>query len=174
MSQSYIGEIRMVGFNFAPNGWALCNGQTMAISQNETLYTLIGTTYGGDGVNTFALPNMQSRIPVHQGQGAGLSPYVLGQSGGTESVILTPPQLPAHSHSLQASGAGATSTDPTGRLLAASSVPIYVDPAANPSHVVASTSVTGGTGSSQPHDNIQPTLCLNFVISLFGIFPSQS
>jgi microcystin-dependent protein len=171
MSQPFVGEIRMCGFNFAPVGWAFCNGQLMAISQNEVLFTLIGTTYGGDGQSTFALPNLQGRIPIHQGQGSGLSPYVMGQLAGSETVTLTSQQLPIHSHSLQANDAVASQASPTGGYLAQTTVPTYI-PA--PAVAAMNAGAVANSGASQPHENMMPYLCVNFIISLFGIFPTQN
>lgn len=165
MSQPYVGEIRMGGWNFAPSGWAFCDGALMAISQNATLFNLIGTTYGGDGQSTFALPDLRGRLPVHQGTG-----FVIGQSAGSESVTLTTSQIPGHSHALEASSGGATSTDPTGQTYAAASADVYVPPTSLASMNESTTS----TGGGQPHDNRMPYLCVSFVISLFGVFPSQS
>lgn len=166
MSEPYVGEIRMVGFNFAPNGWALCNGQLLAISQYDTLFNLIGTTYGGDGQQTFALPNLQGRIPFHQGNS-----FVLGQISGTETVTLLTTQLPTHTHSLAASSSGGTQSAPTGGYWAQSTLAEYSTEAA--SHSMAAT-VVGSAGGSLPHDNMPPFLVINFVISLFGIYPTQN
>ncbi|HVN01418.1 MAG TPA: tail fiber protein [Caulobacteraceae bacterium] len=182
MSSPYVGEIRMFGGNFAPAGWAFCSGQLMAISENPTLFQLIGTTYGGDGQNTFALPDLQGRLPVHQGTGPGLSPYVIGQQAGTESVTLTVNQIPSHNHNLVASTDVATLTNPSGGYFAtAPTVPpsaqaaLYVTngaPAPTTGNLTANS--VGQTGGSQPHDNVMPFLCVSFIISLFGIFPSQN
>jgi microcystin-dependent protein len=170
MSTPYIGEIRMVGFNFAPVDWALCNGQLLPISQNTALFQLIGTTYGGDGQTTFALPNLQSRIPFHMGSNAG-NTLVLGQVSGTETVTLLTSQIPSHSHTLAAnSGSGAQST-PAGGVWAGSPLDEFSTNAA--AHAMAS-SALANTGGGQPHDNTKPFLVINFIISLFGIFPSQS
>ena len=169
MSQPYVGEIRMGGWNFAPSGWAFCDGTLIAISQNSTLFNLIGTTYGGDGQSTFALPDLRGRLPVHQGSNS-FGSYVIGQQAGTETVMLTTPQIPAHSHALEGSASGATSTDPTGQTFAASNVDVYVPPTATTSMNSSTTS----TGGGQPHDNRMPYLCIAFVISLFGVFPSQN
>ena len=167
MASPYIGEIRMFGGNFAPLGWAFCNGQLLPIDQNDALYNLIGTTYGGDGQTTFALPNLQSRVPVHQGPG-----FVLGQQGGEESVTLTVSQIPAHSHALNADENSGTQLSPTNNILAQTQNPLMyraIAPALamNPSSVQSA-------GGSQPHDNMIPFLVVNFIISLFGEFPSQS
>jgi microcystin-dependent protein len=171
VSEPFIGEIRMFGFNFAPKGWAMCNGQLMPISQNQALFALLGTTYGGDGVQTFALPNLQSRVAIHQGQGPGLSPYTEGQAGGTENTTLNQAQMPAHNHGVQASTHPGRDTDPTGRVLGAPSAPLYdarSDGAAmNPSMITS-------VGGSQPFSNIQPYLVVNFCIALQGIFPSRN
>jgi len=167
MSQPFVGEIRMFGGNFAPAGWAFCNGQLLAISENDTLFNLIGTTYGGDGQSTFALPNLQSRVPVHVGGGGNL-----GDLSGTETVTLTVQQLPAHSHPLLAANVAATDTNPSTRLTATAQVNIYQDPTGEPLVNMNQAAVTP-VGGSQPHDNVQPFLCVNFIISLFGVFPHQ-
>ncbi|MBE2193549.1 MAG: phage tail protein [Anaerolinea sp.] len=164
MSNPYIGEIRMFGGNFAPAGWAFCNGATLSISENDALFTLIGTTYGGDGQTTFNLPDLQGRVPVHQGNS-----FVLGQIGGTESVTLTPTQMPAHNHIAQGA-TGNTDVNPTGRA-PSSLLQMYLpfDPS-----VVGNMNPTSVVGGSQPHENRQPYLAISFIISLFGIFPTQS
>lgn len=167
MSNSYVGEIRIFAGNFAPAGWELCEGQLLAIDQNITLFQLIGTTYGGDGQTTFALPDLRSRVPIHQGNG-----FTLAENGGVESVTLTTQQIPAHSHTALASGENATTAAAGGNILA--QTPDYTPYIASaPNTALAPNSVTA-TGGSQPHSNIQPFLCLNFIISLFGIFPSQT
>ena len=168
MSSPFIGEIRMFGGNFAPVGWAFCNGALIPISENDALFNLIGTTYGGDGQETFALPNLQSRIPVHQGPG-----FTLGQTSGTETVTLTTNQIPSHSHVPQANGNAGSQPSPQGNVWAASS------PTLNQYSNVAPTlamdpAACGLTGGSQPHDNMVPFLAVNFILSLFGIFPSQT
>ena len=168
MAQPYVGEIRMFGGNFAPAGWMFCEGQLLPISENETLFQLIGTTYGGDGQASFALPDLRGRIPIHQG--AGLT---LAETGGAESVTLTQNQIPAHSHALVASTNPAQlSAGPNGSVLADSGATLLYAGAA-PS-VSMSPSAIGATGGSQPHENMAPYLCVSFIISLFGIFPSQS
>jgi microcystin-dependent protein len=170
MAEPYIGEIRMVGFSFAPIGWAFCDGALQAIDQNTALFTLIGTFYGGDGVQTFGLPNLQGRVPIHQGSNQGTS-FVIGERAGSETITLTTNQLPAHNHALQASTTAGNSNSPGGNLQAATqSVNAYVPPTA----ITAMTSVSTGAGGSQPHENMQPYLVVNFIIALFGIFPSQS
>lgn len=156
----------MFAGNFAPAGWALCQGQILAISENDVLFTLIGTTYGGDGQTTFALPDLQSRVPVHVGPG-----FVQGQTAGVESVTLTTSQIPAHSHvPLCNSGAG-TNASPQNDVWAALDSNIYSDVAPS---VIMAPSALGSTGGSQPHDNMVPFLVINFIISLFGVFPSQT
>ncbi|MEA2371952.1 MAG: hypothetical protein QOH12_2346 [Solirubrobacteraceae bacterium] len=168
MGQSFIGEIRMFAGNFAPAGWMFCEGQLLPISENDALFNLIGTTYGGDGQSTFALPNLQGRVPVHQGNG-----FNLAQTGGAEGVTLTSAQMPAHTHSLLAVGdQPGTQTTPAGNLLAQSFnvTPFINDANTNPMNAGAVNTV----GGSQPHTNFQPYLCIDFIISLFGIFPSQS
>lgn len=165
MSEPYVGEIRVVGFNFAPVGWAFCNGQLLAISEYETLFNLIGTTYGGDGQTTFGLPDLQGRIPIHQGSG-----FVLAQSSGTETVTLTTQQIPAHSHPLKAQTAGGTQPSPAGGVWADSSLGQFST--SSPTATMAAS--LQNSGGSQPHDNMPPFLTVNFVISLFGVFPSQN
>jgi microcystin-dependent protein len=178
MSGPFVGEIRIFGGNFAPAGWAFCNGQLLAISENPTLFQLIGTTYGGDGTSTFALPNLQSRIPIHVGPG-----FALGQSGGTETVTLTTNQLPAHNHlvlTATASQGGAKST-PGGSVLADENLPsppnpqpFTYTPYASANQRTLGPKSIQNSGGSQPHDNMVPFLVVSFIISLFGIFPSQS
>jgi microcystin-dependent protein len=159
----------MFAGNFAPVGWAFCDGSIIPISENDTLFNLIGTTYGGDGQSTFALPNLQSRIPMHQGAG-----FILAEAGGVESVTLTVTQVPSHSHALVGSASTASSSDPAGnvgaRATAAAVFPYGTDAPAQP----LAPQAVGSTGGSQPHENMQPFLCVNFIISLFGIFPTQT
>lgn len=172
MSDQYLGEIRMVGFNFAPYGWALCNGQILSIAQNTALFSLIGTYYGGDGITTFALPNLQSRTPIHQGQGIGLSPYVIGQNGGNENITLTTQQMPQHNHNVAVLGLNAGTNKAANSFLADStSGNIYTTNAPN---TTLNTNSISFAGSSQPHTNIQPYLCITFIIALQGIYPSRN
>ena len=167
MAQPYVGEIRMFAGNFAPAGWLFCDGQLLPISENETLFNLIGTTYGGDGEETFALPDLRGRVPVHQGNGT-----TLAEAGGTETVTLTVAQSPKHAHTFAVSTNNATTANPSGNVLA--QTPSYTPYAAfNPSTPLNAASVTS-VGGSQPHDNMQPYLCVDFIISLFGIYPSPS
>jgi microcystin-dependent protein len=173
MSDQYVGEIRMFGGTFAIQGWSYCNGSLISISQNSTLYQLLGTTYGGDGVNTFALPDLQGRVPVHQGQGAGLQNYVLGQKAGAETVTLTVAQLPAHPHGAVGSASGAGIGNPAGATWGNSGITnnsFGPGPSANASMNNGSTGMSGG---SQPHDNMLPFLVVSFIIALYGIYPSQ-
>jgi microcystin-dependent protein len=166
VSSPFVGEIRMFGGNFAPAGWAFCNGALMAIDQNDTLFNLIGTTYGGDGQSTFALPNLQSRVPVHVGPG-----FSLGQAGGAETVTLTTSQIPAHSHVPQCNNVGGSQSSPAGGLWAKSTLDDYTSSSPTLS---MSPAAIGSAGGSQPHDNMIPFLVVNFILSLFGIFPSQT
>jgi microcystin-dependent protein len=170
MSTPYVGEIRIVGFNFAPTDWAFCDGSLIDISQNPTLFDLIGTTYGGDGQTTYALPNLQSRIPIHQGSDLG-STFVLGQIGGEESVTLTTSQIPAHTHVPQANSGGGTANSPPGNVWANWTGSQYSDQ--RPGSLM-NAGVMGSTGGSQPHENRPPFLAVYFIISLYGVFPSQS
>lgn len=173
MGSPYIGEIRMFAGSFAPAGWAKADGRPMPISQNETLFNLIGTTYGGDGQSTFDLPNLNGRAPVHQGQGPGISQtYTIGESGGVEQVTLTTQQIPQHNHSVIASGDNALATNPSSNILASSiTVKLYTQDNATVPMNAQSLQPVGG---SQPHENMQPYLVITFIISLFGIFPTQN
>lgn len=160
----------MFGGNFAPLGWAFCNGQLMAISENDTLFNLIGTTYGGDGQQTFALPDLQCRLPIHQGPG-----FVIGQKAGVETVTLTTNQIPGHTHAVQANSGAGSSGSPAGNFWAASGTQIYNTGDVNGQPDVSMNAVAiGSSGGSQPHDNMMPFLCVSFIISLFGVFPSQN
>ncbi|MBV9694622.1 MAG: phage tail protein [Alphaproteobacteria bacterium] len=184
MSQPYVGQILMFAGTFPPAGWALCQGQLMPISENDTLFNLIGTTYGGDGQSTFGLPNLSGRIPIHQGTGPGLSNYTIGQEAGTESVTLTTQQIPSHNHLALTSSAGGTSAVPQSNSILADEVTTgqptggnafaYLPPA---SGVTSDTMPAGpvvNTGGSQPHENIQPILTISYCISLFGVYPSPT
>jgi microcystin-dependent protein len=172
MPEPYVGEIRMFGGNFAPNGWMFCEGQQLAISENEVLFQLIGTTYGGDGQTTFNLPNLASRAPIHMGTGPDGTTYQIGEMAGTEQETLTVQQIPIHSHALLASTSPGNLNAPGGNLIAESAaVKVYIED--TPSVNMNFNSVTP-TGGSQPHENCQPFLCINFIISLFGVFPSQT
>jgi microcystin-dependent protein len=172
MAEPFLGEIRMFGFNFAPQGWAMCNGQLLPISQNTALFALIGTFYGGNGTTNFALPNLQSSVAIHQGQGPGLSPYEIGQSGGTENVTLLQGQMPEHTHVVNASQSPGTGTRPAGAVLARATADIYAAAADGSTTMNAGT--IGSAGGGQPHSNIQPYLTVNFCIALQGIFPSRN
>ena len=169
--QPFVGEIAIVGFNFAPIGWAFCDGQLMSIAENETLFNLIGTTYGGDGQTTFALPDLRGRVPIHQGS-SGFSNYIIGEIGGEETVTLSINQIPAHEHAISGqSGLGSTAIATGGVWAAQSQLKVYSSASADTPMNPASISNAGG---SQPHDNRSPYLALNYIISLFGIFPSQN
>ena len=173
MSQPYVGEIRMFAGNFAPAGWNFCDGSLIAISENDTLVNLIGTTYGGDGQSTFALPNLASRVPIHMGTGPDGTTYQQGEMAGTEQETLTVQTIPNHTHPLTAStNAGADAT-PVGNVLSATSggIALYYEGGVDANMNAQSITATGG---SQPHENTQPFLCINFIISLFGIYPSQT
>jgi len=173
MDEPFIGTIVMFAGNFAPRGWALCNGQLLSIAQNTALFSILGTTYGGDGVSNFALPDLRGRVPIHPGQGPGLSPYVEGQRGGAESATLTSNQLPAHSHPVNCSNTTASrgGTTPVGNVLAVTnSAEIY---SATP-NAQMSPQMIGNTGGNQPVAVVQPYLSVNFIIALQGIFPSRN
>ena len=167
MAQPYVGEIRMFAGNFAPAGWMFCEGQLLPISENETLFQLIGTTYGGDGQSTFGLPDLRGRLPMHQGNG-----FTLAEQGGAEEITLTVSQIPGHTHPLLANtGAGNVNTPANTVLAASPTLDMYREAA--PSVTLNPVAVTP-VGGSQPHTNFQPYLCVDFIISLFGIFPSQT
>ena len=172
MSQPYIGEIRMFGGNFAPVGWAFCDGRLMPISENDVLFQLIGTTYGGDGQTTFALPDLESRVPIHMGQGP-VSNYQLGENGGVEAVTVTNQQIPIHTHAALCSSAGGNSSDPNGGIWAFSDLNQYSSAAPDVS-MGTPPILTTPQGGSQPHENMIPFLCISYIISLFGIFPTQN
>lgn len=165
MAQPYVGEIRMFAGNFAPAGWMFCEGQLLPISENETLFNLIGTTYGGDGQSTFALPDLRGRLPLHLGNG-----FILAETGGADEITLTVNQIPAHSHAFRASSSAATLASPVNNVLAESvAIGLYIQDQTNSSMHALGLAAVGG---SQPHTNFQPYLCINFIISLFGIFPT--
>jgi microcystin-dependent protein len=170
MGQPYVGEIRMVGFNFPPAGWALCNGQLMPISENDALFNLIGTTYGGDGQQTFALPNLQSRVPLHMGTSQGSS-YPLGAMAGVEQVTLTTNQIPIHPHSFLASNSPGTQINAAGNTTAQpNQIQPYIDDVPS---VPMSANALASAGGSQPHENMMPFLVVSFIISLYGVYPPQ-
>ena len=166
MAQPYVGEIRMFAGNYAPAGWELSEGQLLPISENDTLFNLIGTTYGGDGQETFALPNMQSRIPIHQGNG-----YVLAQMAGVESVTLSTQQVPAHTHNMLGSTDPASARTPLQGVFGRSPGDAYTS---EYTPDLLSPTAISAVGGSQPHENCQPFLCINYIISLYGIFPSPT
>jgi microcystin-dependent protein len=167
MAQPYVGEIRMFAGNFAPAGWMFCEGQLLAISENETLFQLIGTTYGGDGQSTFALPDLRGRIPLHQGNG-----FILAETGGVEDVTLTVQQIAAHNHAALGAAVTGDQTSANGALPANSvTITPYLNTAPDSAFNAAA---IGPAGGSQPHTNFQPYLCFNYIISLFGIFPSPT
>ena len=166
MAQPYVGEIRMFAGNFAPAGWQFCDGTLLPISEYETLFQLIGTTYGGDGQNTFAVPDLRSRLPIHQGNG-----FILAETGGVESVTLTVNQMPAHGHALLASSDVPTGSSPSGAVTGQAAAKFY---RAGTAATALNPAIITSVGGSQPHSNMQPYLCVNFIISLYGIFPSPT
>jgi microcystin-dependent protein len=173
MAQAFIGEIRIFAGNFAPAGWAFCNGQLVAIAENDTLFQLIGTTYGGDGQTTFALPDLRSRVPIHMGQGSGLQSYVIGQSGGVETVTLTQNQMPGHTHAAACNGTAGTGNGPGSNVWANNPAnAAYIAPASIDGLMNAQ--AIGLTGGNQAHDNMLPYLAISYIISLFGVFPSPN
>ncbi|HWY83619.1 MAG TPA: tail fiber protein [Roseiarcus sp.] len=174
MSQPFVGQIIAVGFNFAPVGWALCQGQLLPISENATLFQLIGTTFGGDGQTTFGLPDLRGRAALGMGQGPGLGSYVLGQAAGAESVALAGAQIGSHVHGLSAAATATTATPSSSVVLGtpAAATPIYATGGVGATLTAGAVSATPGGG--QPHENRQPSLTVNYIISLFGVFPSQN
>ena len=169
MAQPYIGEIRIFAGNFAPAGWMFCEGQQLPISENETLFQLIGTTYGGDGESTFGLPDLRGRIPIHQGNG-----FILAETGGAEEITLTVNQIPVHGHPLVVTENHATTNSPQNNLIAvATSIAVFPYGTDQPPTTLHPTSIAP-VGGSQPHTNFQPYLCVSFIISLFGLFPSPT
>ena len=168
MSEPFLAEIRIVGFNFAPRGWALCDGQILPINQNQSLYSLLGTTYGGDGRTSFALPDLRGRTPLHVGEGHGL-----GQKNGAETTTLSFSEMPAHTHYVRASSAPGNSPTPDGHLLAAEVSPDTVYHSPDPGTLVGLRSITN-VGGSQAHENMQPYVAVNFCIALQGLFPSRN
>jgi len=173
MSEPFIGEIRMVGFNFAPRGWALCNGQLLSIASNNALFSLLGTIYGGDGRTTFALPNLQGRVPMHYGSGAGLSPRLIGEAAGQESVSLTEAQLPAHTHKARASSLKGNTNSPVGRVWSKDAGVQSATYTSNAADADMAAGAIAPAGGGQPHNNMPPYLAVNFVIALQGIFPAR-
>lgn len=169
MAEPFIGQITLFGGNFAPRGWAFCSGQLLSISQNTALFSILGTTYGGNGQTTFALPDLRGRVPVHPGQGPGLANRTLGESSGNENVTLQTEQIPAHGHLFRATTTSANSRIPTGRILAAGP-----NAYGNGADTQLSNNVVRNTGGGQPHNNMQPWLGVNYIIALEGIFPSRN
>lgn len=168
----YLGTIMLFGGNFAPRGWVFCNGQLLSIANDSALFALLGTTYGGDGQTTFAVPDLRSRVPIHQGQGPGLSNYIMGQQAGTETVTLTSNQIPSHTHAVGVSSSDASTGTPSPSVtLGVAAGEIYIADAADGAMNAQSIGLAGG---SQPHDNLQPYLALNYVIATEGIFPSRN
>jgi microcystin-dependent protein len=172
MADQFVGEIRAVGFNFAPVGWALCNGQLLPISQNTALFSLLGTNFGGNGTSDFGLPNLQGCVPMGFGDGTGLTPRLLGELGGSQTITLLDTQIPAHGHGLNGSSSAATTPIAQGNLAALTTRPTYA--AAGSLSPKLNAATIEGAGSSQPHNNLQPTLVVNFIIALQGIYPPRN
>ncbi|MBI3893264.1 MAG: phage tail protein [Candidatus Wallbacteria bacterium] len=170
MSDPYLGEIRMFAGTYAPVDWAFCNGQMLSVSEYQALFALIGTTYGGNGTTNFGVPDLRGRLPMHDGQGTGLTPRTLAQSSGTETVTLTENQMPAHTHNLMGTSANATASSPANALLASASE-VYAS--GTPALLPLANSTVVPTGGSQSHDNVMPFLCVNFIICLQGFFPQR-
>lgn len=178
MDDMYISALAIFGFDWAPRNWALCNGQLLAIQQNQALFSLLGTTFGGNGTTTFALPNLQGRIPIGMGQGPGLSNYVLGQQGGAENVTLLTSNLPAHTHTVFVNNTTANSTSPVTASAIAAAKDLNTDATKIYNAVAPNVQLNGSTiaptGGSQPHSNLQPYITVNYCICLFGVFPSRN
>ena len=174
MANPYLGEIRMFAGNFAPANWALCNGQLMSIQQNAALFAILGTTYGGDGIQTFGLPNLQSRVPIHWGQGLGLSQYVIGEMTGTENVTILQSNLPQHTHLLNAVSGGGNQAGPGNNYLAVESTGTSLNYSNSSPNATMNPNTVGLTGQNIPINNIQPVLAVTFIIALSGIFPSRN
>ena len=171
MSEPFVGEIRMFAGNFAPRGWAYCDGQLLAVSQNDALFSLLATIYGGDGRTTFGLPNLRGRVPIHAGSGPGLTDRRLGSKGGTEKVTLSTNQLPSHTHPAKGTNDQADASDPAGNVPAQSpQISLYAPTAPTVNLNAAAVPAVGGSGS---HTNLMPFLCVHFIIALFGIYPSR-
>lgn len=173
MANQYLGEIRMVGFNFAPAGWALCDGQLLAISSNAALFSLLGTQFGGNGTTTFALPDLRSRVPVHQGQGNGLSSYSMGQPGGVENITMLLNQMPIHNHPVNCNVGGGNQASPVNNYPAVESTGTSLN-YANVAGSNMNAAMVGNAGGNVPFSIIQPYLCVNFIIALEGIFPARN
>lgn len=172
MSEPFVGEVRMFAGNFAPRGWAFCDGQLLAVSQNDALFSLLGTIYGGDGRTTFGLPDLRGRIPIHAGHGPGLSERRLGSKSGSEKETLTVNQMPSHGHAVRTSSATGVSDNPQGNLFGHGAGPAYV-PGAPSGAMIFPSEIMGNTGGSRSHTNLMPFLCIHFIIALFGIYPSR-
>lgn len=173
MAEPFIGEIRMFGGNFAPRGWALCDGQLLAVSQNDALFSLLGTIYGGDGRTTFGLPDMRGRVPVHEGSTPGLTPKRLGQKGGVEAVTLTANEIPQHDHAMSASTDVGSSDSPAGNYVAENSrTRLYRNVSSATAPMAGD--FLGNAGGGQPHNNMMPFTCVNYIIALVGVYPSRS
>jgi microcystin-dependent protein len=174
MSEPFIGQIVMFGGNFAPRNWALCDGQLLPISQNSALFSLLGTTYGGDGRTTFGLPDLRGRVAMHAGNGPGLSPRGLGQKGGSETQTLNVSQIPSHNHSAQCVGPAGNSNDAVGNVWADDAGVSSGTYSSGPPTATMSSAAIGNAGGSGPHNNVQPFQCVNYIIALFGTFPSRN
>lgn len=173
MSEPFLGQVMLVGFNFAPRGWAFCDGQILSIAQNTALFSLLGTTYGGDGRTTFALPDLRGRVPVHAGTGPGLPTIRLGQRGGTADVALSTAQMPPHNHAGRAVNSEADAATPEGNVLALATEDVLAYSTATPDKSMDANSIAN-TGGGQSHNNMQPYLGMNYVIALVGLYPSRS
>jgi microcystin-dependent protein len=174
MSEPLLGEIRMFTGNFAPQGWAMCNGQLLPINQYQAVFSILGTTYGGNGTSNFALPDLRGRVPIHLGQGPGLSPYIQGQSGGVENVTLLSSQMPVHNHLVNAVASGGNQPSPSGNLPAIESTGTSLDYSNAVANGQMNPAMISNAGGGLPVPNVQPYLCINFIIALQGIYPSRN
>ncbi|MEM7214390.1 MAG: tail fiber protein [Pseudomonadota bacterium] len=173
MAESFVGEIRIFAGNFAPRAWAFCDGQLINVSQNDALFSLFGTIYGGDGRSTFGLPDLRGRIPIHQGNGPGLTPRRLGSKSGQETHTLTAMEVPPHSHNVMASSSNANSKSPAGTVLGAEGLQMYVNSTVTSNDLMNTASIVP-TGGSQSHPNMMPYMCVNYIVSLYGTYPSRT
>ena len=175
MSDQFVGEIRLFAGTFAPLGWAFCDGQLLAIAQNDALFSLFGTTYGGDGRTTFGLPDLRGRVPIHQGSGPGLTPRAMGSKAGAEAVVLTASQMGGHTHKWEATSAAAAERTPVNNAMAeTSAADIYSQSDPPQSPATMSPAMVGDAGGGRPHQNVQPYQCINYIVSLYGVYPSRN
>ncbi len=174
MSDPFVGQIRMFAGNFAPRSYSLCDGQLLAVSQNDALFSLFGTIYGGDGITTFGLPDLRGRLPIHQGSGPGLSNRRIGAKFGVEKVTLTSMRMPSHTHNIQVSTTPSAADSPAGKVVGLTSTDFYAEASDPAKYLGMAPQAVANTGGSQEHNNLMPALCLNFIVALFGVYPSRN